>query len=556
MNILLLGTPIFLKELRLLGHTVITAGTLSDRNLVFDRRSFSFSGILSHLPPEFHPDICLYIEELHQRLPPMEIERCPCPLLFYSIDTHLNNFWLEGFAQFSDGILTTQRDYLPTLSTKCNNVHWLPWSYSPEEFRDLGLIRDLDVVFVGTVDANRERRGRMLEQLEQRFRVTIHSPTSEKRYSTAEISELFSRARIVVNEAISGEVNFRIFETLATGAMLVTEQVGNGLDELFSAGVELVMFTPLDLFEKVEYYLANENHRAAVASAGQHAVTARHSRMTRTLELENILNDAVLRGKRNDGKLPGRAFFLMLRRGLIPFDPYVMETERLMKNECRADSTVGDSFAQLAEFYAADPGSQEAGRCFAESWLAGCRSFRMVAQWGMLLLREGKSEDARKLFSFILTLGVPEYIYERLLAAIAGPLPSTEMYLCLGLIAETTEDRFQPGFYTLSPVFLPLTGEEYLRLGSIRSPVKPELCVKLADIYLRNMAFQPAVISLLKALKTDGKNDTLVFHTACVFVSLFCYEEALGLIRLAQKIRERPVYSNLAQQLELITLKQ
>ena len=216
MQILLLGTPIFIKELSSLGHTVISAGTQSDRNLVFDIHDFSFSAILNKLPPGFFPDICLYIEELNLRLPPLEIELCPCPILFYSIDTHLNNFWLEEFARFCDGLLTTQRDYLPSLGTNCNNVHWLPWSYSPDEFCNLGLTRDLDVVFVGTVDAHRERRKSMLEQLAQRFEVAIHYPTSEKHYPPAEISELFSRARIVVNEAIAGEVNFRIFETLAT----------------------------------------------------------------------------------------------------------------------------------------------------------------------------------------------------------------------------------------------------------------------------------------------------------------------------------------------------
>lgn len=555
MQILLLGTPIFVQELRALSHTVITAGTTTDRNLVFDIHNFSFSGIFNNLPAGFYPDICLYIEELNLRLPPLEIELCPCPILFYSIDTHLNNFWLEDFAQFCDGVLTTQRDYLPTLSKQCKNINWLPWSYSPDEYRDLGLTRDLDIVFVGTVDANRERRRSMLEQLQRRFRVSIHSPTSQKYYSPPEISELFSRARIVVNEAISGEVNFRIFETLATGAMLVTEQVENGLEELFSTGDELITFTPLDLITKVEYYLVNENVRAAVASAGQQAVSTRHTRIIRARELENILNTAAQRGKRVDSTIPGRTYFLMLRRGLMPREPYVAETERLLKKACQEDAAGGDSFAHLAEFYVAGSNTQVAGHCFAESWIRGCRSFRMAAQWGIFLLREGKCEESRKMFSFILTLDIPEYLRERFTTAISRPLPSTELYLCLGLFAETTEDRFQPGFYTFSSIFLPLTGEEYLKLGLLQSPAEPELCVKLADIYLRNMAYQPAVQNLLKALETDGENDSLLLQTACAFVSLFCYEEALDLVRLALKRRERIVYRDLAQQLELITLR-
>lgn len=529
MNILILGTPVFCPELRVLGHTVITAGTSFDRDLFFELRDFSFSNILKGLPPDFHPDVCLYIEELDKRNLPLGLEDCPYPFIFYSIDTHLNNFWLEEFANFCTGILTTQKDYVPLLKKRGATAHWLPWSYEPDLYLNLGLERDMDIVFVGTVDEHRERRGNMLEQLEKRYSVARFCPTPAKRYSPAEISELFSRARIIVNESICGEINFRIFEATATGAMLLTEHIENGLDELFAIGAEIITFTPLDLISKAACFLRNEDARGAIASAGQKAAESRHTRMQRAGELASLLE--TLEQNARTAKLlpPGRAYYLMLRRGLMNYDPYWREAGRLLDLECQRDSEHGECVLNLAEYVSAGNNRHLAEKYYATAWLKGCRSFRLATQWGLLLLELGRTDDAKKVLTTILTMNISEVQQDCLSYALAAEIPSVQLFYGLGIIAETTSDRFQAGFYVESRLnHLPLTGADFLKMGLALAPDNVKICRALADIYQKKRQSQSALDYFLRAVENSCEPGIEeMFMIVQTLTDLFCYHEAL-----------------------------
>lgn len=49
-------------------------------------------------------------------------------------------------------------------------------------------------------------------------------------------------AKIILNEAINDDVNFRIFESLMCGGLLLTPLTGNGLLDLFVEGEHLVTY--------------------------------------------------------------------------------------------------------------------------------------------------------------------------------------------------------------------------------------------------------------------------------------------------------------------------
>lgn len=550
MRILLLGQQIFREELGRLGHEVITAGTASDREIVLASADFSVPNIFDRLGPARRPDLCLIIEELGLRIFPRGIEHTPCPLVFYSIDTHLNNFWLERFAPVCDGVLTTQRDYVSSLERCGVPAHWLPWSYHPAEYRNLGTARDLDIVFVGTVDAVRARRRNLLDLLAGHHRVSIHSATPDRRFTPAEISALFSRARIVVNEAICNEVNFRVFEALATGAMLLTERVGNGLPESFVDGRELVTFTPFDLLAKADHYLRNEDERSAIAAAGQQAVQARHNREVRAAELAAILEEVDVR-RPGARALPGRSYFFLLRRGLMPAEPYVAETERLLEAACQPGPDAGAAFLDLGEFRAACGMTAAAASCYAESWRQGERGFRLAALWGLRLLADGAPDDARTLFAHILTLDIPPDLRLGLQGALEGALPSAELYLWLGRIAEVSGGRFQAGFIPggLTPV--PITGVDYLLLGLEIDPGHREICLALADIYRQNGCRYFATSYYLRALEADDyRSAELHYRAAFALADIFRIEDALLLVCAAWEEEPHPCYLDLIRQLQ------
>ena len=83
--------------------------------------------------------------------------------------------------------------------------------------------------------------------------------------------ELFARARLVLNYAERGDLNFRVFEALACRACLLTPWVRHGLDDLFDNGRHLFVYDPNDmdgLAKLVQGLLDNPARRERVAEAG------------------------------------------------------------------------------------------------------------------------------------------------------------------------------------------------------------------------------------------------------------------------------------------------
>jgi spore maturation protein CgeB len=98
---------------------------------------------------------------------------------------------------------------------------------------------------------------------------------------------VYSRARIVMNLPLGDDLNFRFFEALSCGALLLTKRVANGQEELFREGVHFAAFgNEGELCEKIEHYLNAEKERKTIAEAGHQEVIKHH---TLALRLETLL---------------------------------------------------------------------------------------------------------------------------------------------------------------------------------------------------------------------------------------------------------------------------
>ena len=96
----------------------------------------------------------------------------------------------------------------------------------------------------------------------------------------------------MINECIKGDLNFRVFEAMACGALLLTPHIGNGLLELFQEGEELVTYPDGDAGKAAElarYYLEHEPERALIAARGCAKVRANHTAKQRAKTLEEAL---------------------------------------------------------------------------------------------------------------------------------------------------------------------------------------------------------------------------------------------------------------------------
>jgi Glycosyl transferases group 1/Methyltransferase domain len=102
------------------------------------------------------------------------------------------------------------------------------------------------------------------------------------------MARAYSSARLVFNRSIKNDVNMRVFEALASGSMLVTNELtANGQAELYRDGVHLATYADQeDLLDKLAFYLERESLREKIAAAGRADVLEKHTyshRMERLL---------------------------------------------------------------------------------------------------------------------------------------------------------------------------------------------------------------------------------------------------------------------------------
>jgi len=77
--------------------------------------------------------------------------------------------------------------------------------------------------------------------------------------------------------SIREDLNMRFFEVLASGALLVTQKIEAGMNELFEDGTHFVTQRIKNARSVLQCYLANETERARIAQNGHAWCLSRHT---------------------------------------------------------------------------------------------------------------------------------------------------------------------------------------------------------------------------------------------------------------------------------------
>lgn len=190
---------------------------------------------------DYEPDAIIQQENLGARVFLQGLSALSCLKLFWSVDTHLNLHWHVLYARLFDAVLTTQKKYVQRLEKSGVPVYWMPWmGVRP------GLIKGVkpyearrhDMTFVGRVSRLRPSRQWFTEFLSSRYKLNMQDGLG---YS--KMMQTYRDTRIVPNEAIFNEVNFRLFEAASCACSVVTPDVGEELDELFERGEEIEVYS-------------------------------------------------------------------------------------------------------------------------------------------------------------------------------------------------------------------------------------------------------------------------------------------------------------------------
>ncbi len=241
------------------------------------------------------PPDCYLSLDAGERFFPPGVEDLPIPTACWLGDVHLGR-WREDVAQFFDVIFVPHLDYVARYREVVGHeqVYWLPL-YVPDLVRPVPqLERIYEVGFVGSNARPHRRtpRAQRLRLLEQQFRMNDRSVPVDH----AGLARVYSQSKIVVNITINGDINLRLFEGTACGALLLTDSRANGIEQLFDLGHEVIVYdNDNDLLEKVNYYLAHEDERSQIAGAGQQRCLRDHTYTRRAEQLLSYLSAPIAR---------------------------------------------------------------------------------------------------------------------------------------------------------------------------------------------------------------------------------------------------------------------
>jgi hypothetical protein len=284
----------YLRVMQRMGHQVFRIGLANDDTDVAETNyveagygpSTSLDAMVD--VAGFPPDLFLYIDP--GRFIPPGLESAPFPTACILCDTHRDLKARLLVARFFDHVFLYHRNYLPFfVEHPLGHIHWLPYACDLEYFRPSAATRDLDVAFIGKLICWSSERKGVLDDSRQRImeRIGRHWKTNELRYyRQAEIPEIYSRAKIVLNMPLADDLNFRTFEAMSCGAMLLTRRVDNGQEILFEEDEHFAAFSDEDeLLEKLAYYLSHAEERRAIADAGLKEVRQHHRLDSRIQQL-------------------------------------------------------------------------------------------------------------------------------------------------------------------------------------------------------------------------------------------------------------------------------
>ena len=225
MDVLLIHSGTYARPFEDHGHRVATYGHAPGAE-------FSVQAAIDHAG--FTPDWIL-VELFGPRSFLRGVESCDLPIAAYVYDSPLNHFWLRHYLPLFDAAFVDFPDSIEHLRTRGTQALWSPYAIDPANFPEPAEDKQHDLAFVGA-SVGRPRREALLELLRANFDIVTGGAARHGdpgRMTLRESAEIYARSRIVVNECLIDGPNFRAFEAMASGALLLTEETRNGLPDLF-----------------------------------------------------------------------------------------------------------------------------------------------------------------------------------------------------------------------------------------------------------------------------------------------------------------------------------
>ncbi len=201
--------------------------------------------------------------------------------LFWSIDSHVAlNLHLNICVNNKiDIVLNSVYGHEKFFTNQ--KTYFFPNAYPDDLIYPLDIEKKYDVGFCGNIN----NRGHWLNQISNNHNLKI-----DEFVIGQDMVNSINSYKIHFNRNISDDLNYRTFETLGCKTFLITNETP-GLSELFDLGKHLVTYeSPVDLMDKISYYLNNPIERNNIAESGYNHVIKNHTFYERMKFFIDILN--------------------------------------------------------------------------------------------------------------------------------------------------------------------------------------------------------------------------------------------------------------------------
>ncbi len=279
MKILILNQDWFAEEFKAAGHEVYTCGVRGHLDIQLDA-FMHVHKIFDKIGWKEEPDLII----IHDESSPwylIGLEDVVSPIVFYAVDTHHHFECHKYMAGACNLTYFAQKDYLNLIDVSGIKSEWLPlWA---SRYVDQSSDKKFETSFIGSLDARlNPERVQFFDHLKKLIPIHI---------GHGQFWDIFPFSEIVINQTVKSDLNFRVFEALMCGCMLLTEASENGLSELFTNEQHLVTYTKgnvEEVVEKVNYYLNHKSEMREIAQAGRVETLLNHTAEAR---MQRILAD-------------------------------------------------------------------------------------------------------------------------------------------------------------------------------------------------------------------------------------------------------------------------
>lgn len=229
-------------------------------------------------------DVIFLIENypVHSWLP--DLSKSNKLKVFWSIDSHVALYDHIEMCKKNKIDIVLNAVYGHEKYFSDQKTFYFPNAYPDDLIKPLNIEKIYDIGFCGNIN----NRGEWLSLIINNFKLKV-----DEFVIGNDMVESINKYKIHFNRNISDDLNYRTFETLGCQTFLLTNETP-GLSELFEIDKHLVTYNSEgDLFEKIKYYLNNEEERNLIAKNGYNHVIENHTYIQRMKYFINLINKIV-----------------------------------------------------------------------------------------------------------------------------------------------------------------------------------------------------------------------------------------------------------------------